>query len=54
MNERVITGHGAFKITIVDGGIAKFECWHLDDEGKVKAYFHAPPTPGDWPDPPKE
>lgn len=40
---RVITGKGTFRITIVNGGIEKFECWDQDEEGNTKAYFHAPP-----------
>lgn len=45
----VINGHGAFRITLRNGGIAKIECWDLDDDGNVKAYFHAPPGQKDMP-----
>lgn len=46
---KTLTGHGAWRITLHGGGITKFECWDQDDDGKVKAYFHAPPDAKDMP-----
>lgn len=39
---RVIDGHGAWRITIQGGGVVKFECWEINDEGDPVAYYHAP------------
>jgi hypothetical protein len=51
---REIVGHGTFRITLQGGGIVKFECWDQDDEGNVKAYWHAPPGVKDMPLPGEE
>jgi hypothetical protein len=39
--ERVINGHGAWRITLQGGGIVKFECWDFDDNGETVAYYSA-------------
>lgn len=37
----VMSGHGAWRITLQDGGIVMFECWDMDNTGKVLAYYSA-------------
>lgn len=45
---KYITGQGRFRVTLQGGGIVMFECWDMDDTGKVLAYWSAgtaPPQP---------
>lgn len=48
---RVMSGKGSWRITLQGGGITMFECWDMDDTGKVLAYFSAgaPPKEGGVP-----
>lgn len=39
--QRVLSGHGAWRITLEENGIVKFECWDYDDDGNAIAYYSA-------------
>lgn len=43
---RVLTGHGAWRVTLQGGGIVMFECWDMDEDGKILAYYSAGSVPG--------
>lgn len=41
----ILTGRGAWRIVVVDGGIVKFECWDMDEEGNTLAHYSAGTAP---------